>query len=194
MKKRVKPIDEFVLHKGRPVDAIYLPNRIKELEGNPLIDALPPLWNQKQVIKMLNRQFDFKETDLELSPKERFLKIQTALKLFVTLDIHLELEEMLALAIRSGLQSRNPFSKEYWEKRKVEIVRFDQYTDQYEYGDEDISWTANGFTVVGMSGVGKSRTILRILNLYPANNQPHKISRKSIHAQTTRLAKNRVPA
>lgn len=167
MKKRVKPIDEFVLHKGRQVNAVYLPNRIAELEGNPLTDALPPLWDQKQVIKMLNRQFDFKETDLELSPKERFLKIQTALKLFVTLDVHLELEEMLALAIRSGLQSRNPFSKEYWEKRKVEIIRFDQYADQYDYGDEDISWTANGFTVVGMSGVGKSRTILRILNLYP---------------------------
>lgn len=167
MKKRVKPTNEFVLHKGRQVDAVYIPSNLEEFEGNPLIEALPSMWDEKQVIKMLNGQIDFKESHLALSPKERFLKIQAALKSFVTLDVHLQLEEMLAIAIRSGLQSRNPYFKEYWAKRKTEVVRFDQYADQYDYEDDDISWTAAGFTVVGMSGVGKSRSILRILNLYP---------------------------
>lgn len=168
MRKRKNPINqEFVIHKGRVRDAKYRQAEIPDFECNPLIEALPPLWDTEHVMKRLNRQPEFKEADRERPDKERLMLIQTALRFFVPLDVHLDLEQRISSVIRLGYLNRNPFSKEYWEKIKNKIDSFDQYDDQYESADEDPSWTASGFTIVGMSGVGKSRSILRILDLYP---------------------------
>ncbi len=168
MRKRKNSINqEFTIHKGRVRDALYRQAEIPEFECNPLLEALPPLWDMEQVMKRLNQKPEFKDIDRERPDKERLMLIQTALRFFVPLDVHLDLEQRISSVIRLGYLSRNPFSKEYWEKIKNKLETFDQYDDQYESADKDPSWTASGFTVVGMSGVGKSRSILRILDLYP---------------------------
>lgn len=158
---------KFIIHKGRPpVRAIYRKPELTEFEGNPLLEALPPIWTTAQVMKLLNRQPNFNPDDISLPDKVRYLKIQEALTFFVPLDIHLDLEESFSSVILMGYLSRNPCNKDYWKKIEKQLETFDQYADQYE-SDEDPSWTASGFNIVGISGVGKSRSVLRILNLYP---------------------------
>lgn len=158
---------KFIIHKGkRPVQAIYRKPELGKFEGNPLIEALPPIWTTEQVMKLLNKQLNFNPNNTSLPGKVRYLKIQEALTFFVPLDIHLDLEESFSSIIRMGYLGRNPLSKHYWKKIERQLETFDQYADQYQ-SDEDPSWTASGFNIVGISGVGKSRSVLRILNLYP---------------------------
>jgi hypothetical protein len=47
------------------------------------------------------------------------------------------------------------------------VNTFDQYEDQYEPAQDEISSTAAGFHLAGISGIGKSFSINRILNLFP---------------------------
>ncbi|MGC2236770.1 MAG: ATP-binding protein [Pyrinomonadaceae bacterium] len=156
----------FIIHKGKPpVRAVYRKPELAEFEGNPLIEALPPIWTTEHVMKLLNRQ-PFNTDYVSLPDKVRYLKIQEALTFFVPLDIHLDLEESFSSVIRMGYLGRNPRKEDYWKKIDKQLETFDQYTDQYE-SNEDPSWTASGFNIVGISGVGKSRSVLRILNLYP---------------------------
>jgi hypothetical protein len=158
---------KFIIHKGKsPVRAVYRKPELSEFEGNPLVEALPPIWTTAQVMKLLNRKPNFNPDDISLPDKVRYLKIQEALTFFVPLDIHLDLEESFSSVIRMGYLGRNPRSKDYWKKIEKQLETFDQYADQYE-SNEDPSWTASGFNIVGISGVGKSRSVLRILNLYP---------------------------
>jgi AAA domain len=165
--KNVRKTSKFVVHKGRnPVKAVYIKPELSGFEGNPLAEALPPLLTTEQVIKRLNYKLEFNPSNTLLPDKERFLHIQEALTFFVPLDVHLELEESFASIIRMGYLSRNPFLKEYWLKINKKLETFDQYAEQYE-SDSDPSWTASGFNIVGISGVGKSRSVIRILNLYP---------------------------
>lgn len=169
---------KFIIHKGKPpVRAVYRKPELNEFEGNPLIEALPPIWTTDQVMKLLNKQPNFSLNDISLPDKVRYLKIQEALTFFVPLDIHLDLEESFSSIIRMGYLGRNPRSKDYWKKVEKQLETFDQYVDQYE-SNEDPSWTASGFNIVGISGVGKSRSVLRILNLYPQVIQHSKYQNK----------------
>jgi len=66
-----------------------------------------------------------------------------------------------------GYYSRNPLDKSLNKRVKTKVDDIRSGWSQYEECDEDLSWSASGFSLVGMSGIGKSRSVLRILNLYP---------------------------
>jgi hypothetical protein len=167
MKKNDLRSSVMIVHKGRTVIAIYRKSEISDYQGNPLIEALPPILTSEHSISRLAFYPLYDESYRNAPDHVRRHLIQSGMRFFAPLDIHVDLERRISCLIRMGYISRNPIDKSLWTKVASKLDFLDQYG--YQNGDEqdDPSWTATGFSVVGMSGIGKSRSTLRILNLYP---------------------------
>jgi hypothetical protein len=157
----------LVIHKGLVVDAIYRMPEIPDFEGIPLIEALPPVLTPEQAAPRINFYPDYYRSHSKAPDHIRRLLIQNGMRFFASLDIHVDLEQRFSCLMRMGYLSRNPLSSGFWPKVSVKVDSLSQYGSQYGDWDGDSSWTASGFSIVGISGVGKSRSVLRILNLYP---------------------------
>lgn len=158
----------FVINKGRSVEAIYVPQNCEEWSGNPLISALPRPLDTGAAGKRLAREPKY-ENSLRSQPGHiRRLLLQGAMKsLFVPLDVHLDIQQRVQCAIRTGYSDRNPMRIDYRKKLEQQLDEFDQYAGIYDQDMDGSATTASGFNIVGMSGGGKSRTILRCLQLLP---------------------------
>jgi hypothetical protein len=157
----------IVVHKGRVVDAIYRKPEIPDCEGNPLIEALPPILTIEQAMPRLAFYPEYHQRQREAPNHIRNLYVQNGMRFFAALDIHLDLEQRFSCLTRIGYLSRNPLENGFWAKAASKIGSLDCYENQYGDWEGDSSWSASGFSILGMSGVGKSRSVLRILNLYP---------------------------
>ncbi|MGH9851050.1 MAG: AAA family ATPase [Blastocatellia bacterium] len=67
--------------------------------------------------------------------------------------------------IRVGYAGRNPLRAEFWKRFAGALKTFDQYGEHRQLPNE--ASKAAGFNIIGISGVGKSLSVERILNLYP---------------------------
>lgn len=158
----------YIIHKGRVVDAIYVDPEVPDWAGNPLIEALPRALDKVQAGARLANYPSFDGLQRNEPTHIRRLLLQNAMKkIFVPLDIHLDLQQRLQLAIRVGYSDRNPLAKGYDDQLESRLDEFDQYAGQYEPDEDNSTTAASGFSVLGLSGGGKSRAILRCLNLLP---------------------------
>jgi hypothetical protein len=89
--------------------------------------------------------------------------VQEAADFFEPLPIHLDLEQRFSRMIRSGYKARNPLRRTDWQDidNKVAALATDASSRPLTYS------TASGFTLLGLSGAGKSTAVERILTLYP---------------------------
>lgn len=156
-----------LINKGYAVRAVYLEPEISDFAHNPLIESLPPMRTVDQAMGGLAHYPKYSETQREQPDHIRYQLIQSSLRFFAPLDVHIDLERRFACLLRVGYSGRNPLEQSFWESVESSVDSFGQYGDQHRLGQTDPSWTATGFNIVGMSGVGKSRSVSRILNLYP---------------------------
>ncbi|MBX7223321.1 MAG: ATP-binding protein [Blastocatellia bacterium] len=150
----------FLVEKGAEVEAAYIDQEIPFYQGNPLIEALPPIMVADQVTDRLSFYPPY-HPDQRLAPSHlRFHLIQAALRFFAVLPVHLDLERRFSCMIRGGYLGRNPA-----------LTTFPSLFHSQGEGVEDMSRyprsTAHGFTILGISGVGKTRGVEAILSLYP---------------------------
>jgi len=131
------------------IDARYLPQVIEEYKGNPFIEALPPIYSGSESTDLLTIEPPYHEAERELDPFYRFHCIQRLSRYFQPLDRHIDIEQRVSRSIRQSYVNRNP------------VISF----DRSDY--RSIRATAAGFTVIGMSGVGKTTAMERVLSLYP---------------------------
>ncbi len=167
----VKKFDDgcvpVIVNKGYEVDARYLDPAVGEWAGNPYIEALPPPLSDEQAGLRLAHIPKYDEQDRYAPDHHRRLAMREGAKLFIQLDVALDLQQRFQSMIRLGYSDRNPVGRGYRDGIERRIETFDQYADQYDPGHDSSATTAYGFNTVGMSGVGKSRAVLRILSLYP---------------------------
>lgn len=154
-------IPSVLVSKGRMEQASYLDSQIPKYRGNPLIEALPPIWNQDETAQLLA---DYPEYDAEHRNMPAHLRlhlIQNALQVFVPLPVHFDLEQRFSRMIRLGYVARNPALQGFWGdiNERVESLEMRVSSSQRS--------TATGFTIVGISGVGKTTSVESILSLYP---------------------------
>jgi hypothetical protein len=147
---------------GRSEMAIYRETPIPGYQGNPLIEALPPILLQEEAIQQLAYYPEFDERHRALPAELRFHLIQAALDLFEPFPIHLDLEQRLSRIIRGGYKARNPLRREDWQELDRRVCAFSG-----QPSSPPPPSTAAGFTLLGISGVGKTTTVERILLLYP---------------------------
>lgn len=152
---------------GSMQHACYIETKVKAYEGNPLIEALPPLWEDIEAMELLVRTPEYEESERLLPSVQRIHSAHSQLLnfFFQPLPVHCDLESRLSRLVRQGYIGRNPLGidriKELNRIRKQLLQ-----VGQYEL-PKDLSHTAASFSIIGPSGVGKTMGIERILLLYP---------------------------
>lgn len=154
---------------GRQCNAIYREQKVNDYKHNPLIEALPNILTRQQVIKFLMETPKFNQDERNESPEIRMHLIQQIKHHFVQpMPIHLELEMKISSIVRAGYVGRNPVSPLYAKQFSVgvsEILKGDYDLEKGNIlGNRS---TASNFSMIGISGIGKSTAIEKILLLYP---------------------------
>jgi hypothetical protein len=153
----------FLVGKGRIVEADYRPGEISAYRGNPLIEALPLIWTEDEVEERLRFYPPYEDRDRLAPAHLRLHLLQSILQFFEPLPVHLELDQRFSRMIRTGYLARNPRDPQF-------VSSLHQQADLL--ADSDLvppspRSTATGFTILGMSGVGKTTAVERVLSLYP---------------------------
>jgi len=167
--------------KGAQTFANYVKQDIREYAGNPLIEALPPILSEATAIELISnfpQPVDPKELSLEGATRIHCIdRLRTVVQPFL---LHLELEALFSLLIRRGYVGRNPMSP-------ATVRHLHSLSGAQRYHDAFKS-TAETFTVVGLSGIGKSTALHAILSLYPQTIRHERYEgRQFVHTQITWL-------
>jgi hypothetical protein len=151
----------LLVFRGRQVKANYH-EEISIYRNNPLIEALPEILEEDKVIDKLKFYPEFVEEERNLPAHLRLHLIQNVLDLFILLSPHLDLEQRFSRMIRVGYKARNPAVRGFWKdiNQKVDSLRSGNKTASCRRSK------ATGFTILGISGVGKSTAVQEILDLY----------------------------
>ncbi len=157
----------FVVNMGKVVRAVYRKPEIVNYEGNPLEEALPPMLTTDQLILRLKHFPAYDESHRKPSKEVRYLHVQNGMRCFIPLDVHLDLYRRFSNLIHIGYAGRNPMLYRLRATAKFKLDTFDQYGDQCDPAEDRLLSTAAGFNIAGISGIGKSFSIDRILRLFP---------------------------
>jgi hypothetical protein len=154
--------------RGRTVRAVYRENTIPTYIGNPLIDALPRILSTEEAMKKLAHYPKYNESMRKMPSEERYHMLEDIVRFFTPLNIHIDLERRISRVIRTGYIERNPMKTSFWQEngKRAEKINKDSIS-QYGDNDEFHSTSAYGFNIVGISGIGKSLAVERVLRLYP---------------------------
>jgi hypothetical protein len=159
------------------VDAIYSPQIVQDYESNPLIEALPPIFTEEEVIEQISVFPPFDEKERSLNANYRFHCVQRLFQYFQPFEKHLDLEQRISRAIRQGYLQRNPMKKEEVMRvhESYQAIKEGKFLKSYQ---TEAKRTAAGFTIIGLSGIGKSTAIERVLSFYPQIIKHHEYQGK----------------
>lgn len=142
--------------------ANYSEQVISQYSHNPLIEALPPIMSKDQVIQNIASYPYFNPEERMLDSHYRFHMIQQLYSYFQPLPIHIDLESRISRLIRQGYINRNPLTPHY----SSSLVQ--GYEDiQKGKMSTAVHMSPSGLTIIGVSGMGKSSAINRILQMMP---------------------------
>jgi len=155
-----------LLYGTEMVNAIYSNQIVQDYESNPLIEALPPIFTEDDVIEQISVFPPFDEKERSLNANYRFHCVQRLFQYFQPFEIHLDLEQRISRAIRQGYLHRNPMKREEVMRmhESYQAIKEGKFLKNYQ---SEAKRTAAGFTIIGLSGIGKSTAIERILTFYP---------------------------
>lgn len=146
------------------VEAIYTPQRIKRFNGNPLIEALPPSLDDGTLVEALTEIPDFSPEERAWPIHERMQLVMGLSHFMVPLERHIRLARTLDTMMREGYVGRAP--------RTAEHINVFQLL--YENQQSGRSFASAGTTtpqlstsLVGLSGIGKTTAVQRILATTP---------------------------
>ena len=147
--------------------AIYTeqPEPFVEYKGNPLIEALPPiLEDSSEVIDMLTSKIEHHDRERQYEPRYRMHFVLRLFRYFQPLEQHIDIEQRFSLCIRQGYLHRSPISPDYAMALADghKAIKSGSYVLPVAYNP-----TGSGFAIIGLSGVGKTSAVTRILHLYP---------------------------
>jgi hypothetical protein len=145
-------------------EAVYSEQVVPDYKCNPLIEALPPIWDVEEVIDMLSHNEGYHEKERELNPGHRMHCILRLFRYFQPLEHHIDIERRFSCCIRQGYLHRSPLSPDYAMALADghKAIKSGSYDLPVAYNP-----TGAGFTIIGLSGVGKTSAVVRILSLYP---------------------------
>lgn len=149
------------------VHAIYNNSEITQYQGNPLIEALPPLLDRRQLKNGLSGQIVFRPTDAYLDGQTRIHVISQLLDgFFQPLSRHIELESKLSIMLRQGYVGRNMATGKlnaHIQNGYERVMQGDLDVFRFEH----VESTAKSLAFIGCSGSGKTSSLNRILATYP---------------------------
>ncbi|MGO3848808.1 MAG: AAA family ATPase [Pseudoalteromonas prydzensis] len=149
------------------VIAVYQPSTIPAYQGNPLIEALPPLNSFVDDLSALKGKLRCTPDDIHQNGVERAHSICRVIDdFFQPLSQHIQLHERISLMIRGGYVGRNPDTGDWarhiqngYERVLSGDLKAIKFTEVYS--------TAQSMTLIGCSGNGKTTAMKQLLSLYP---------------------------
>ncbi|QEY21659.1 ATP-binding protein [Psychrobacillus sp. AK 1817] len=166
--KSLKKATNTVL-KGDLEDANYIKQALSEYNNNPFIEALPPIFNEDDVLERFMVTPRITEQD-KLSERNIRYHVLKRVKNFIQpLPIHFEVERRLSTLIRRGYLARNPLDKSFLERIRVLHQLREDEDEAHKYIDERLNYirsTADSLSIIGISGIGKTTAIERLLLMY----------------------------
>lgn len=150
------------------VQAKYRPATVESHRGNPLIEALPDYleWRPREILQRLAKSPEPITGGASRTQSTTWLH-QLPSNLFVSTKRHYALFETIDLMIRQGYVLRNPLGQKHAEyvQDAYERLQSGEHVEGDVFENEvHEQLTASLF---GTSGMGKTRTVERILTLYP---------------------------
>lgn len=157
------------------INSIKLPNekyavaaeytdQVLEEYQNPLIEALPPVLSKQHIVEQIGNYPHISDKERELEAHYRMHLVQRVFQYFQPLPFHISLEQTLSRIIRQSYIGRDPLSPEY-------AISFHQGWNEIMSGRSQIHYvqnaTAFSMSLIGISGMGKSTSIDRVLKLTP---------------------------
>ncbi|MNO23704.1 Transposon Tn7 transposition protein TnsC [compost metagenome] len=168
----MKPIEQYTLNpvlKGKIIKAQYDNNQvIKGYAGNPMIEAMPKIMGEDELLEAIPNYPDYDQTQRKLNRRLRLHCVQQLSDYVEILPIHLYIEQRFSRMIRHGFVARNPLQREYARQFHVgfEAILEAGVNEEGE-NSAGIRSTAAGFNIIGVSGQGKSTAVDLNLLLYP---------------------------
>lgn len=146
------------MNRSVQVFAKYHESPVLEFQGNPLIEALPPIFSETDAASLISYFPPVVDEERQHDKSVRLHCIDRLRSVVQPLPIHLELESAFSSLLRSGYVGRNPMS--------TATVRH-LHSLSAPGGSDGFRSTATTFSLVGLSGIGKSTALESILRLYP---------------------------
>ncbi|MDU6878934.1 MAG: ATP-binding protein [Clostridium botulinum] len=128
-------------------NAEYKEQIISEYKGNPFIEALPEITSSDEIVSRLAGFPPYDKDERLLDSQYRTHLVGRLYDVFQPLMIHLDLESRISRVVRQGYIGRNILDKSF-------------VSNHYRS-------TAGSFTLLGVSGMGKTTVVNRILAMYP---------------------------
>lgn len=157
--------------KGRVELAEYKAQEIIDYDNNPYIEALPPIFGEEEILKQFRRYPILQENERSKSKNLRFHMVKRLKNFIQPLPDHFTIENRLSSMIRRGYLARNPLDRSYFERLKIlNDVRSEKKEEREEIlksNMEHIRSTADSLSIIGISGIGKTTAIERMLLMYP---------------------------
>jgi len=141
------------------IQAWYQPSPVREYAGNPLIEAMPPILSEEFAAEHLASIPPMPEEERALPKEIRLHCINRLAHLIQPLPIHLELEAAISSVLRGGYVGRNPMDSSTMRHLHGGVAR-NSSTAMFNS-------TASTFSLVGLSGMGKTTALKSVLRLYP---------------------------
>jgi len=156
------------------ISARYIEANIPDLQGNPLVEALPPIRELSDIVESIENIIPFSTDERQLSDSDRMDRIMALNELFVFQFQHMSIASKMDRAIRSGYIGKSiptrKILKDYGlEREDLQYIGFNENDETYIPSGiqrEDLP-IPKGFVLVGASGSGKTKTIKRLLLNYP---------------------------
>lgn len=153
---------------GHQCKAEYIEQQIFDYKGNPLIEALPELYEPEQVSMLLTDLPDHDDSQRSWGKQIRLHCVQQIKRFMQPLPYHIKLESCFSRIIRDGYVVRNPLSPLFTRQFSIGFRKIIEAGLNGE--GRNITGnrpSASGFAIIGLSGVGKSTAVERTLLLYP---------------------------
>lgn len=163
------------------MQAIYRPTGVAAYDGNPLIEALPPICSTADIASMIEwlppaPQDRDRETPAEL----RIHSLPAIRKLVYLLPEYGLYSSIFSVVLREGYTTRNPVRAETWQH----LHYINNGGHQARGAPEPAAHRSSGILFSGLSGTGKSTFINRLLQTYPQVIQHTRYTdRQFIHPQ-----------
>lgn len=149
------------------VSAVYQETGVPSYQGNPFIEALPPILERKQLRDGLGGSIELRPADIYLDGETRIHIISHLLDgFFQPLARHVELESKISIMLRQGYVGRNLATGDLSTHIQNGYERIMQ-GNLSAFRFDHVESTAKSLAFIGCSGSGKTSSLNRILATYP---------------------------
>ena len=157
------------IYQGTVELACYQDQKIPCFQYNPLIEALPSSLGKEEVFKRIRIFPLYEEQHRHYTREERLLLLGHGKRFFEPLSMNFNVASRLDSMLRHGYVGRNPLCLAAYREAREKLEKTIQNPLR-----KDLPLDFNlGLTMIGISGIGKSRALERVCALYPQVIQHH---------------------